>query len=210
MLTLITGVFISIGLAVLGILINHYKCYKLIAGYHRATEEVKNQYDIQGLAEHIGNGLVTLGVLLIFSVVALYFGFNSWFKLFIGLFVFIALVIIIGTRKFMPARRNLMRSSPADAKHPFLYWLLPAASYRTLEIGTRQWLQVCNKCGHKQDFWEAGGVRQGGFGEPAKLQLCENCQKLRMHKIRRKTESESIELKFIKEVRSDSINSMLK
>ena len=194
MLTLITGIFISIGLAVIGILINHYKCYGLIAGYNRATEEIKTQYDIQGLAEHISNGLVTLGVLLIFSVVSHYFGFISWFKLFFGLFIFIALVIIIGTRKFMPARRNLMKSSPVDAKHPFLYWLLPTSTYKAIEKGTRQWLQVCKKCGHKQDFWEAGGVRGGGIGEPVKLQLCENCQKLRMHKIRRKTESESFEL----------------
>jgi len=192
MITLITGIFISIVLAILGILINHYKYYKLIAGYNRATEEIKKQYDIQGLAEHIGNGLVTLGVLLIFSVVSHYYGFYSWFKVFFGLFIFIALVIIIGTRKFMPARRNMRTSSAVDAQHPFLYWLLSSSAYKAIENGTRQWLQVCKKCGHKQDYWEAGGVRGGGIGEPVKLQLCENCQKLRMHKIRRKTESEFI------------------
>ncbi len=186
MLILTIGVLISIVLAVLGVLINRHKRYNLIPGYNRADETVKKQYDIQGLAEHIGNGLITLAVLLLISLVFRFLGLNTWFSVFIGIFIFIALVIIIGSPKFMP--------SPSDAKHPFLYRLLPAKLYKSIKEGTKQWLQVCKRCGHKQDFWDAGGVRSGGFGEPLKLQFCEKCQKLRMHKIRKKTKSESNEL----------------
>ncbi len=186
MFILTIGVLISIVLAVLGVLINRHKRYDLIPGYSRADEAVKKQYDIKGLAEHIGNGLVTLGVLLLISLVFRFFGLNTWFLVFIGIFIFIALVIIIGAPKFMPAT--------SDAKHPVLFKLLPAKFYNSIKKGTKQWLQVCKTCGHKQDFWDAGGVRGGGFGEPLKLQFCEKCQKQRMHKIRKKTVSESNEL----------------
>ena len=193
-LILLFGTFMSAVFAVFGLLVNRYKFYNLIAGYNQEPEAVKQQYDIKGLAAHVGNGLVTLGVLLFLSTVFLYFGLETWFSVSIGLFIFVAFLIPIGSRKFMPARRKLSRTAPGDAKHPFLHWLLPKRLYRSIEKATRQWLQVCKTCGHKQDFWEAGGVRGGGYGEPVKLQFCERCQQLRWHKIRRKTASEAREL----------------
>jgi len=191
---LMIGLLLSSIFIILGILVDRYKFYNLIAGYNSAPETIKKQYDIKGLANHVGNGLITLGVLLIISTILFYSGLFAWFKVIIFVFFFIVFIMLIGSLKFMPARQNLAAHSPADAKHPFLHWILPTKIYKAIEKGTRQWLQVCNQCGHKQDFWEAGGVRHKGYGEPTKLQMCENCKKLRWHKIRKKTTFEADQL----------------
>ncbi len=187
---LAVGFLLSLFFAVLGVLVVRYRCYGLIAGYNRAPDSVKQQYDIEGLADHVGNGLISLGVLLAISSLLVFFRLWIWSAVFFVLFLFIVMIILIGSRKFMPARRQLAALSPTDAKHPFLHWLLSEQAFRAVESGTRQWLQECQSCGHKQDFWEAGGVRQGGIGEPRKLQLCGKCQTLRWQKIRRKTAQE--------------------
>jgi len=61
---LMTGMLLSTIFIILGILIHRYKYYNLIAGYNSAPEHIKKQYDIEGLTKHIGNGLITPGVLL--------------------------------------------------------------------------------------------------------------------------------------------------
>lgn len=186
MIIQIVGIVLALVFIAIGTLIHRYQYYNLIPSYNFASAATKKQYDIEGLAAHIGNGLVTLGILLLCCVALFYFQFDILLAIFIGLLISIALIILIGTRKFMPARMNLMKRSPIDAKHYFLYWLLSEKAYKSIEMKTRKWIQVCQTCDHKQDFWEAGGVRGGGCGEPLKLQWCENCQKARMHKIRKK------------------------
>jgi len=191
---MMVGLLMSFLFILFGILIVHFQHYNLIAGYNRAPESVKSQYDIDGLAAHIGNGLITLGVLLIISLVFLHFDMNIWFASFLGLFTFIVVIILIGARKFMPARQAFAVNSPVDAKHPFLHWLLPVGAYKAVEQGTRQWLQECKHCGHKQDYWEAGGERFKAAGEPVVTQWCDKCQRLRLHKVRKKIPQEISEL----------------
>ena len=53
---LIAGLLLSTIFIILGILIVRYKYYNLIVGYNLAPEHIKKQYDIEGLAKHIGNG----------------------------------------------------------------------------------------------------------------------------------------------------------
>jgi len=191
---LIAGLLLSTIFIILGILIYRYKYYNLIAGYNSAPEHKKKQHDIEGLAKHIGNGLITLGVLLILGTILLYFSLLTLFKVTFFIFLFIVFIMLIGSFKFMPYRQNLAKKSPSDARHHFLYCILPTKIYKALEKGTRQWLQECRHCGHKQDFWEAGGVRHKGYGEPTKLQMCVNCKKIRCHKIRKKTNFEADQL----------------
>jgi len=188
---LMTGMLLATIFIILGILIHRYKYYNLIAGYNSAPEHIKNQYDIEGLAKHIGNGLITLGVLLIISTVLLYSGLLTLFKVTFFIFLFIVFIILLGSIKFMTYRQNLAKKSPSDARHHFLHRLLPTRIFRALEKGTRQWLQECRHCGYKQDYWEAGNVRYKAYGEPTELQLCENCKKFRLHKIRKKTNFEA-------------------
>ncbi len=190
---IVSGSIIASAFFLLGLLIYRYKCYGLIIGYKHAPEHIKQQYDIEGLAKHVGQGLMTLAVLLIIGTVLLYFGLYGWFIAIMCVFILIAVIIPLGTSKFMPEQQQLITACSADAKHPILRRILPAGVYRSLEQSTRRWVQVCSKCGHKQDFWEAGGVRKGGIGEPRALQYCENCAKLHMHKIRKKTAQELIE-----------------
>jgi len=188
LIILCAGIVIAAVLVLLGVMVDRRRRYHLIAGYNRAPEEVKKLYDIEGLAKHIGGGLITLGVLLAAAAIVLYCGLQKWFAGAMGLFLFVVFIMLVGARKFMPARQLLAARSPADAGHPFLRWILSEKAYKAVEKGTRQWYQECRTCGHRQDFWEAGGVRYKAAGKPTKLQLCEKCQKVRWHKIRKKTE----------------------
>ncbi len=186
----IFGGSLSFIFLILGILIHKYKWYGLIAGYNHSPDHIKKQYDIESLAKHVGQGLITLAVLLIISTVLFYFEWYRSFNVTMFVFVFIAIIIPLGALKFMPEQQRLIKEGSADAKHPLLRRILSTSVYRSLETKTRLWVQVCGECGHKQDYWEAGGVRGGGVGEPTKLQYCERCTKLHMHKIRKKTVQE--------------------
>ena len=185
---LIAGLLLSTISIILGILIYRYKYYNLIAGYNSAPEHIKKQYDIKGLAKHIENGLITLGVLLILGTILLYFSLLTLFKVTFFIFLFIVFIMLLGSVKFMPYRQNLAKKSPSDARHHFLHRMLPTKVYRALEKGARQWLQECRHCGYKQDYWEAGNVRYKVYGEPTQLQWCE---KFSLHKVRKKTNFEA-------------------
>jgi len=193
-LILMTGLFLSAIFIIVGILIVRYKYYNLIAGYNLSPDHLKKQYDILGLSKHIGNGLITLGVLLILSTIFLYFSLITLFTVTFSIFLFIVFIILLGSIKFMPYRQNLAKKSPSDARHHIMHRLLPTRIFRALEKGTRQWLQECRHCGYKQDYWEAGNVRYKAIGEPTELQFCENCKKFRLHKIRKKTVLEADQL----------------
>ena len=75
------------------------------------------------------------------------------------------------------------------AEHKFLKFILPAKAFAAVEAGTRQWLIEC-PCGHKRDYWEAGGVRFKAVGEPRQWSPCLQCGKWKWHKVRKKTEGE--------------------
>jgi hypothetical protein len=80
------------------------------------------------------------------------------------------------------------------AGHRFLKLILPARAYAAVKAGTKQWLREC-PCGHKDDLWDAGGVRYKACGEPRRLIRCHHCGRITWHKIRKKTELEKQELK---------------
>ena len=180
--------------AYLGRAIHHNKRYDFIAGYNTEPEETQQQYDIEGLAKHLHDGLMTIAVLAMLSVVLLIFELPTLSAICIGLLTFVALLIPIGARKFMPHRQRLLKEAPGDAAHPFLLWLLPEKTFRKLESDTRQWLIECAKCGHKRDFWEAGGVRSGASGNPKNYNHCPKCQQWSWQTIRKKTAQEQSEI----------------
>ena len=191
---LVAGFALSAVFILFGVLVDRYKKYHLIAGYNRASEAQKRQYDVEGLAKHLGDGLITLGVLLMLCSLFLYFRLDGWFLGGIGVFLFVVLLMLLGTPKFLPRRQALAISSPADAKHPFLHRVLPTRAYRAIERGTREWLIECGQCAHKRDLWEAGGVRHKGAGEPRKWNHCQQCQQWSWNVIRKKSPQERLEL----------------
>jgi len=79
------------------------------------------------------------------------------------------------------------------AEHKFLKFILPAAFFRAVKEGTRLWLIEC-KCGHKRDFWDAGGVRYKAVGEPRMYYKCPACDRGTWHKVRKKTDEERQQL----------------
>ncbi len=185
---LLFGIVIATLFVIVGYMVAYQKRYNLISGYNRASQSLKDQYDIEGLSGHLGDGLIVLAVLLAISSVLFWFGLDRWMTGVMLVFTFITLIILIGTRKFMPARRMLAARAPSDAKHAFLYSVLPTRAYRALEEGTRQWQQECRKCGHAQDYWDAGAVRYKAVGKKSQMGFCERCGRLRWHRIRKKPE----------------------
>ena len=81
----------------------------------------------------------------------------------------------------------------AAKEHKFLRFILPERAFEAVKAGTKEWLIEC-PCGHKQDFWDAGGVRYKAAGEPRQLLACPVCARLRWHKIRKKTETVKVEI----------------
>ena len=76
------------------------------------------------------------------------------------------------------------------SEHPFLKFILPAKAFDAVRAGSKQWIAEC-PCGHKQDFWETGGIRYGAKSVScAKLVHCPACGKRTMHTIRKKREDE--------------------
>ena len=186
LMILVGGSAVSALLMGLGYLIAQAKMYHLISGYNAAPPEIQAQYDIEGLAKHSGNGLITIAVFFFTAIVLLYFGYPVGFIVALFLALSVVALVLLGAPKFYPEQQNLEKAGSADAKHPILRRILPAAAYKAIEAGTRQWEQKCSDCGHGQDFWEAGGVRYKATGEPSTLSYCEACQKMKMHKIRKK------------------------
>ena len=68
------------------------RAYSLIAGYNTASRQEKLEYDIEGLAKHLGNGLVTLGVVAILAILSVYFGMLGIAGIFTGLFLFFVFI----------------------------------------------------------------------------------------------------------------------
>ena len=79
------------------------------------------------------------------------------------------------------------------AEHGFLKFILPAKAFAAVRAGTKKWLAEC-QCGHKRDFWDAGGVRYMAKGGERNYTRCPACGKSTWHKIRKKTESEKQEI----------------
>jgi hypothetical protein len=79
------------------------------------------------------------------------------------------------------------------AGHRFLQFLLPAKALAELRAGTKQWLAEC-PYGHKLDVSDSGGFRCKAAGEPRQLGRCHACGKFTMHKIRKKTGTEKLEI----------------
>ena len=101
-LIIIFGSLFSLLFFLLGILIYRYKYYNLIAGYNSEPDHIKKQYDIEGLAKHTGQGLITLAVLGMISTLLLFFNLLGWFIGAMCLFTLIAVIIPLGAHKFTP------------------------------------------------------------------------------------------------------------
>ncbi len=181
---LAAGLLMAALLIVPGIQLRWYERHHWIAGYNTASPEEKRAYDIEGLSHHLGNGLMTLGVVLIPATIAALLDSLGWCLAFLGVFVFVAMITVVGGRRFLP-KKTRPPGTPEFAFQRFLQRLLPETAFRAIEEGTRQWILEC-PCGLERDFWDAGGVRYKAVGEPRMYAVCERCAKGRWHKIRRR------------------------
>ncbi len=79
------------------------------------------------------------------------------------------------------------------AEHRFLKFILPARAFAAVRAGTKEWLAECS-CGGKSDIWDSGGVCYKAVGESKELKYCPACRRSTLHKIRKKTEAEKLEM----------------
>ena len=185
---LIMGLGLALFFLVLGVQIRFYEAYGLISGYNTAPPEEQARYDIKGLGDHLGNGLLNLAVLIAGATVAVVLDSSTWAMVLMGLVVAVSFIMVVGGQKFLP-RNQGPDAANRPAQHSFLKGLVPERAFLAMKAGTREWLLEC-PCGHKRDYWDAGGVRHKGFGEPRKLWACPVCERVRWHKIRRKKPGE--------------------
>jgi hypothetical protein len=177
------------GLAILflllGVMLRYRQAYWLVAGYNTASPTEKAKYDIEGLSSHLGNGLMALSGILVLATIATLQENETLMWVFWGLFLVTVFLIVIGGQKYAPINQHPPPGRPRHMKQRFAKKILPERAYRAIEEGTRQWLIEC-PCGHKQDFWDAGGIRYKAAGEPRQLYPCPACGKAKWHKIRKK------------------------
>jgi hypothetical protein len=190
------GVLIALPLLVLGQRIRYGRDYRLVAGYNRASIEEKLRYDIEGLADHLGNGLISLGVLCILMPGAWLLGWETIARVLLGIFLLFAFITVVGGQKFLPHRQHPASGTPSGSFQRLLKRTLPARVFAALEAGTRQWVVEC-KCGAIQDFWDTGGIRYKAVGEPRSLMSCPSCRKLSMQKIRKRRPGESVGIRAL-------------
>jgi len=185
----IGGVCFSLIFIALGIPVRFFKQYWMISGYNRASPEEKKKYDIEGLAQHLGNGLLALGFLFLFASIAMYAEQFLLLNIFIGCFVLVSFLMVIGGQKFLP---RFLHPPPGKEKflfQRFIQIIFPDRAFEAMKRGTKNWLIEC-PCGRKRDYWDVGGIRYKACGKRREFYYCETCQKIRWHKVRRKTLSE--------------------
>ena len=76
-----------------GFQLRYRQKYEWVPGYNSAPEERQREYDIQGLAHHIGNGLMTVGVMQFFAAGAWSLDWRSWFWWLVGGTAFVVLLM---------------------------------------------------------------------------------------------------------------------
>ena len=182
---LLGGAVVALPLLTLGLLIYYKRDYRLIAGYNTASPEEKAKYDIEGLADHLGGGLNTIAVCILLASVALAAGWEKTGYTFIGLFIFLSAIVVIGGQKFCPQPSG-PRLSFAQR---FIKFFVSAAVFASMERGTRQWQYVCS-CSGTEDYWDSGGIRWKAVGNRREWSPCPNCKKTTWRSVqRRKSES---------------------
>lgn len=182
---LLTAALFAAPLLVLGVRLRVDHAFELVAGYNRASEEERAKYDIEGLANHLGNGLLTLGCLLLGGAGSYVLGQEGLAWIALGLFVACAFLIVVGGQKFLPAARHPAPGRPVGSLQRGLRRILPARAFDAIEAGTRQWWIECS-CGSRRDLWEAGGIRYKAVGEPRMWGRCPNCEKATWQRVHRK------------------------
>ncbi|MBW2395307.1 MAG: DUF3784 domain-containing protein [Deltaproteobacteria bacterium] len=185
---LLGGFAFSLLWVVLGVRIRYFKSYGLLAGYNTAPAEEQARYDVEGLGNHVGNGLITMGVLFALATGAVGLGSMTWTWVFFGLFLGVVFLIVVGGRKFLPENQHPPGEQP-PSEHSFLRRIVPERAFRAIEIGTRHWLIECS-CGHIRDYWDAGGVRFKAVGEPRQWTHCPACGEAHWQKVRKKRPGE--------------------
>ena len=163
-LILVAGLLFSLTFWVLGIAVRWFRAYRLIAGYNTASAEEKKKYDIEGLADHLGNGLIVIGAFSLLATLSAYTDQVPLAIIFVTGIVFVAFIMVVGGQKFLPKCQHPEPGFEIHAQHRFLKKILPAKAFAAIKRGTQNWMTVC-PCGEQQDFWEVGGVRYKACGE---------------------------------------------
>jgi len=179
------GFLISFLFLSFGILVRYYRAYGIIAGYNTASKEEKKKYDIVGLAHHLGNGMICLGVLGFTAITGAMIENETMIKISIGLVLFVSFIMVVGGKKFTPKYQHPKPGFMPYGHQRLLKKISSRRVFEAIKTGTQKWCIEC-PCGYTRDFWEVGGIRFKAVGEPRQYFLCPECKKGRWHKLRKK------------------------
>lgn len=97
---MLIGIFTAVLIAVFGLLIKHFKCDWLIAGYNTMPEHKKRNVDIDGLRRFIGNSLLLMSVILLQMFYSNHTGRFSLFVILIVVFTGHVFYTVIKAQSF--------------------------------------------------------------------------------------------------------------
>jgi len=63
--------------------------------------------------------------------------------------------------------------------------LAPSSTAEAMEAESREWVMTCQRCGHEQSIWDAGGIRYKAAGEPVRRARCAGCGEKCAHRVHR-------------------------
>ncbi|MFH1239852.1 MAG: DUF3784 domain-containing protein [Candidatus Diapherotrites archaeon] len=95
-------IWVAFVLFSLGILIKHFKCYELIAGYNTEPREKQKKYDIVGLSRLVGNSLFVMAGFSIITAILLHLNHNYAIAVFLFGIILPVAYILINEKKFGP------------------------------------------------------------------------------------------------------------
>jgi hypothetical protein len=97
---------IAVLFIVIGVAIKYYKCYWLISGYNTATEEKRENIDVEGLGKFIGNCCFVMGVLFVLGAIVALMGSKGAAVLVIILVIGVIIYMLIQAQKYDANTRN--------------------------------------------------------------------------------------------------------
>lgn len=100
--TSIIFVWTAFVLFFMGILIKHFKCYELIAGYNTEPKEKQKKYGVVGLSRLIGNGFFVMAGFTVISAVLLQLEYKYSIAVFLTGIILPVAYILIKEKKFSP------------------------------------------------------------------------------------------------------------
>ncbi len=97
---MLANLLAAVMVLIFGLLIKFFKFYNLIAGYNTLPEDQKENVNIEGLANLVGNGLLVMAGVLLLGALLIWLGHSTAFLGSWIVFVIIVIHIVVKAQRF--------------------------------------------------------------------------------------------------------------